>query len=71
MRCLGPLCGLVLGPLALTAGTGLFLGSLACLAGACAWAANSRPATLEAEGAEGVAAAPEPARRRQRRRRAL
>jgi hypothetical protein len=27
MRCLGPLCGIVIGPLALTAGAGLFLGS--------------------------------------------
>ena len=45
MRCLGPLCGFVIGPLALTAGAGLFLGSLACLAGACAWASNGRPGT--------------------------
>jgi hypothetical protein len=71
MRCLGSLCGLVIGPLALTTGAGLFLGSLACLAGACAWAGNGRPGIRETEDGAGAAGAPEPARRPRRRGRAL
>lgn len=69
MRCLGPLCGIVIGPLALTAGACLILESLACLAGACAWAGSGRPGTRETEG--GAAGAPEPALRPRRRGRAL
>lgn len=69
MRCLGTLCGLVIGPLALTAGAGLFLGSLACLAGACAWAGDGRRNSRETEG--GAAGKPEPAARPRRRGRAL
>lgn len=71
MRCLGPLCGLVLGPLALTAGAGLILGSLACLAGACAWAGNGRPGTRDTGGGDGAAGAPKPAPRRRHLGRAL
>lgn len=71
MRCLGPLCGLMIGPLVLTAGAGLILGSLACLAGACAWAGNGWPGIRETEGGDGAAGAPEPAGRPRRRGRAL
>jgi hypothetical protein len=43
MRCLGPLCCLIVGPLAATVGTAALLGSLAGLAlGACAVAETGR-----------------------------
>jgi len=75
MRCLGPLCGLVIGPLALTAGAGLFAGTLACLAlcardGAAA-SKNGRaaPGDQGAPGREnGPAGAPDAAARARRRR---
>lgn len=71
MRCLRPLTCFVLGPLALTAGAGLVLGSLACVAlcaGNRAPAGNGRPATPEDEAAEGRAGAPDAAARARRRR---
>jgi hypothetical protein len=70
MRCLGPLCGLVVGPLAVTAGTAALLGTLAGLAlGACAAAETGR--RREPDGAERPAATvgePEAAPRRRLRR---
>jgi hypothetical protein len=70
MRCLAPLTACIVGPLALTAGAGLFLGSLACVAfcaGIRAPAGNGR-ATPEDEAAEGRAGAPDAAARARRRR---
>ena len=73
MRCLGPLCGLIVGPLALTAGGAAFLGTLAGLAlAACAAAESGRLRSREgAEERAGEAAAPEPTARRRGRGRAL
>ena len=51
MLCLRPLCGIVFGPVAMTAGGAAFLGTLAALAlAACAAAGPGRP--REEEGAE-------------------
>ena len=70
MLCLRPLCGIVFGPLAITAGGAAFLGTLAALAlAACAAAGPGRP--REVEGAERPAGEAESAGRRRRRGRAL
>ena len=72
MRCLGPLCGLVVGPLAVTAGTAALLGTLAGLAlGACAAAEAGRPREPErAERPGATVGEPKSAPRRRRRARA-
>ena len=70
MRCLGPLCGLVVGPLAVTAGTAALLGTLAGLAlGACAAAETGRSREGE-RGERPAATAGEPKSAPRRRRRA-
>ena len=70
MLCLRPLCGIVFGPLAMTAGGAAFLGTLAARAlAACAAAGPGRP--REEEGAERPAGEAEPAGRGRRRGRAL
>jgi hypothetical protein len=69
MRCLGPLTACIVGPLALTAGASLFLGSLVCVA---FFAGNRAPgngrATPDDETAEGRTGAPDAAARARRRR---
>jgi hypothetical protein len=69
MRCLGPLCCLVVGPLAATAGTAALLGTLAGLAlGACAAAETGRPREPErAERPGATVGGSESAPRRRRR----
>jgi hypothetical protein len=73
MRCLIPLCGVIVSPLVLTAAGATLLGTLAGLAvGACAWAEPGGPTGRERERAEGRASeAGEPEPRRRRRGRAL
>jgi hypothetical protein len=67
---LRPLCGVVCGPLAITAGGAAFLGTLAALAlAACAAADPGRP--RDEDGAERPAGEAEPAVRGRRRGRAL
>jgi hypothetical protein len=69
MRCLGPLCCLVVGPLAATAGTAALFGTLAGLAlGACAAAETGRPREPErAQRPDATVGEPESAPRRRRR----
>jgi hypothetical protein len=70
MRCLGLLSALVLGPLALTTGAGLFAGSLTCLAlSACngTTAATGGRATPEEQNTKDRGGAPEVSARRRRR----
>jgi hypothetical protein len=70
MFCLRSLCGIVFGPVAMTAGGAAFLGTLAALAlAACAAAEPRRP--REEEGAERPAGKAEPGGRGRRRGRAL
>ncbi len=70
MLCLRPLCGIVFGPVAMTAGGAAFLGTLAALAlAACAAAAPGRP--REEEGTERPTGEAEPAGRGRRRGRTL
>ena len=70
MLLLRPLCGVVFGPLAMTAGGAAFLGTLAALAlAACAAAEPGRPRDEEA--AERPAGEAETAARGRRRGRAL
>jgi hypothetical protein len=70
MFCLRPLCGVVFGPVAMSAGGAAFLGKLAALAlAACAAAAPGRP--RDEERAERPAGEAEPAARGRRRGRAL
>lgn len=73
MFCLRPLCGVIFGPMMMTAGGAAFLGTLAALAlAACAAAETARPRDpLRAEGRAGETAAAEPVTRRGRRGRAL
>jgi hypothetical protein len=70
MFCPRPLCGVVFGPLALSAGGAAFLGTLAALAlAACAAAEPGRP--RGEDGAERPAGEAEPTGRGRRRARAL
>jgi hypothetical protein len=70
MLCFRPLCGIVFGPVAMTAGGAALLGTLAALAlAACAAAAPGRP--RKEEGTERPTGEAEPAGRGRRRGRAL
>ena len=69
MLCLRPLCGIVFGPVAMTAGGAAFLGTLAALAQAACAAAE--PRRSREEGAERAAGETEPAGRGRGRGRAL
>lgn len=72
MLCLRPLCGIIVGPLAMTAASAAVLGTLTGWAlGACARAEPPGREPERAEGRAGNAGAPEPGPRRRRRGRAL